>query len=111
MTDAGKELVDRCRKYWLETGLSRTAVDNMGKELESHLLEASADNRDPESVIGEDLPGFAAAWAAELSPRRHREMPSWTAVEQKLDLRSSSRILAWISGAVAVALVAAIILT
>ena len=106
MTDAGKELVDKCRRYWLETGLSRTAVDNMGKELESHLMEAASDGRDPESVIGEDLPGFAAAWAAELSPRRRGQMPSWTAVERKLDLRSSSRILAW--GAAAVVLVSGV---
>ena len=31
MTDAAKELVDRCRRYWLETGIPRSAVENMGR--------------------------------------------------------------------------------
>ena len=111
MTDPGKELVGKCQRYWLETGIPRSIVESMGKELESHLLEAAADGRDPEAVVGEDLPGFAASWADELRPRHRGQMPSWKAVERKLDLRSSSRILVWLSGAVIVALVAVIIFT
>ena len=111
MTDAAQELVDRCRRYWLETGIPRSAVENMGRELESHLLEAAADGRDPESVVGQDLPGFAAAWADELRPRRRGESPSWKAVERRLDLRSSSRTVGWVSAVLVVALVVAIIVT
>ena len=111
MTGPGSELVDRCRRYWLDAGISRRAVENMSRELESHLLEASEDGRDPRSVIGEDLEGFAGDWAAELLPRRRGQMPSWGAVERGLDLRSSSRMLGWVSAAVLIILVAVIIVT
>lgn len=111
MTGPGDELVDKCRSYWLEAGISRRAVENMSRELESHLLEALADGRDPRAVIGEDPAGFAADWAAELLPRRRGQMPSWMAVERSLDRRSSSRMLGWVSAAVLIALVVAIIVT
>lgn len=111
MTAPGDELVDKCRRYWLEAGISRRAVENMSRELESHLSEASADGRDPQSVIGEDLAGFAADWAAELLPRRRGQMPSWKEMERSLDLRSSSRMLGWVSATVVVALVVGIIVT
>ena len=110
MTGPGDELVDKCRRYWLEAGIPRRAVENMSKELQSHLSEASADGRDPRSVIGEDLAGFAADWAAELLPQRRGHMPSWRVV-QGLDVRSSSRMLGWVSVAVLVMLVVVIILT
>ena len=38
MTDTGKELVDKCRRYRPETGLSRRDVENMGKS--SQLLSS-----------------------------------------------------------------------
>ncbi|MDE0170452.1 MAG: NfeD family protein [bacterium] len=111
MTGPSNELVRKCRRYWLEAGISRRAVDSMSKELESHLSEAAADGRDPRSVVGDDLPGFAADWASELLPRRRGQMPSWRAVEHRLDLTSSSRMLGWVSAAVLIALVAVIIIT
>ena len=111
MTGRHNDLVDKCRRYWLEAGVSRTVVENMSRELDSHLSEAAADGRDPQTVIGDDLAGFAADWAAELLPRRPGRMPSWKAVERGLDARSSSRTLGWVSAAVLVALVVVIILT
>lgn len=110
MTGDGRELVEKCRRYWREAGISPSAVESMARELESHLREASADGRDPRSVIGDSLPDFASAWAAELRPPG-RGIPSWTAVERRFALRSSSRALAWVSGATAVVLVVVIGLT
>lgn len=111
MTGRHNELVDKCRRYWLEAGVSRRAVENMSRELDSHLSEAAADGRDPQSVVGNDLAGFAADWAAELLPRNRGQMPSWKAVERSLDLQSSSRMLGWVAAAVLIALVVAIIVT
>ena len=110
MTGERTELVEKCRRYWHEAGISRDAVDSMATELESHLQEASEDGRDPRSVIGDSLPAFAADWAAELRPPGRR-MPSWTVMERQLALRSSSRVLAWVSGAAAVVLGVVIVLT
>ena len=110
MTGEGTELVDRCRRYWLETGLSHSTVESMGNELESHLREAAADGRDPRSVIGDDLPGFAAAWADAFRSPERRDLPGW-GKKGNLYLRSPSRILGWALVVVLVALTILIVVT
>ncbi len=111
MNGEGRRLVERCRRYWFEAGLSRKMIESMTTELESHLVEASRDGRDPQSVIGEDTAGFAAAWAAELRPSSRGRLTSWKEIERKLDPRSSSRVLGWFSGVVVVVVGVVTILT
>jgi membrane protein implicated in regulation of membrane protease activity len=61
-------LVSSCGTYWRETGVPAAEVGEMAVELRSHLEEARAAGKSVESVIGESLPGFAEAWAAERRP-------------------------------------------
>jgi hypothetical protein len=72
MTGEGRELVEKCRRYWHEAGLSRNAVESMAGELESHLLEASADGRGARSVIGDSLPALARVLGSGASFPRTR---------------------------------------
>jgi inner membrane protein len=68
--DVARVVAD-CDRYWRQTGVPRRALAEMRIELEQHLLQAAAEGRPVESVIGGDLPGFAEAWAGE-----HRERPT-----------------------------------
>lgn len=64
-------VLDRCERYWRETGVSDAAVTDMRRELESHLREAAAAGKSPAVVVGDDIPAFAESWAAEQrGPRR-----------------------------------------
>jgi membrane protein implicated in regulation of membrane protease activity len=55
-------VVDEVVHYWLEAGLPRSAVAEMRIELEQHLVEAAAEGRSPEQVVG-DRARFAEEWA------------------------------------------------
>lgn len=58
-------MLDLCEQYWRETGVPRQAVVEMRLELERHLMDAIADGRSAESVVGADTAAFAEAWASE----------------------------------------------
>lgn len=65
------EVLTHCDRYWRATGVGRAAIDDMRRELESHLREAAAAGKAPSEVVGPDLDGFAESWAAvERGPRR-----------------------------------------
>lgn len=69
MTDhAG--VVDSIERYWLETGVPKTAVTGMRAELEQHLALARADGRSVSDVVGIDPAAFAESWAAAYRDRR-----------------------------------------
>ena len=50
-----KQIIADCERYWLETKVPRSRVREMATELESHLLEAAAEDKAPEAVVGPDL--------------------------------------------------------
>jgi len=60
-----KQIIADCERYWLDTKVPRSRVREMAIELESHLLEAAAEDKTPEAVVGPDLAEFAEAWASE----------------------------------------------
>lgn len=60
-----KQIIEDCERYWLDTKVPRSRVREMATELESHLLEAAAESKTPEAVVGPDLAEFAEAWASE----------------------------------------------
>ena len=60
-----KQIITDCERYWLDTKVPRSRVREMATELQSHLLEATAEGKTPEAVVGEDLAEFAEAWASE----------------------------------------------
>ncbi|MDJ0954713.1 MAG: NfeD family protein [Acidimicrobiia bacterium] len=60
-----KQIIADCERYWLDTKVPRSRVREMATELESHLLEAAAEDKSPEAVVGPDLAQFAEAWASE----------------------------------------------
>ena len=69
MTGECRKLVEKCRRNWHEAGLSRHAVESMAGELESHLLEASADGRDAWPVIGDSLPALRLTGQRSSTPQ------------------------------------------
>lgn len=64
MTDlTSEQVVERCRTYWLGSGIDQNAVADMALELRSHLQEATAAGKSIESVTGGDITAFAKEWA------------------------------------------------
>ena len=73
-------VVDSIERYWLETGVPRSAVTEMRAELEQHLALASADGRSTQDVVGNDPATFAESWAAAYRVRRH-STATWSEVQ------------------------------
>lgn len=59
-----EQIVDRCRAYWLGSGVGNDTASDMAIELRSHLQDAIGEGKAPESVVGDDLEAFAEEWAA-----------------------------------------------
>lgn len=57
------QVVDRCRSYWLGSGVSNETAEEMTSELRTHLSEAAAAGKSIETVTGPDIEGFAEEWA------------------------------------------------
>lgn len=99
-------IVADCERYWRETGVPRRAVAEMRLELEQHLVEAEADGRDPESVVGPDLAGFAETWAAEY--RRPDRASDFARITTGRTGTTADRRVLWTYAAGAAALVAGV---
>ena len=80
MTQLSRDgIVETCERYWLSTRVPHDAVADMKRELESHLAEATAAGKKPQSVVGRDVKVFAEAWASEYRtppPSPHDAAPS-----------------------------------
>lgn len=84
MTDlTNEQIVDRCRTYWIGSGVDTGTASDMAIELRSHLQEAQRAGKSVQSVVGDDLEAFAAAWASgnhpssPSLPRTSMRMGSW----------------------------------
>lgn len=65
MTDlTSEQVVDRCRTYWLGSGVDSDTASDMAIELRSHIQEAMAEGKTVESVVGGNLERFAEDWAS-----------------------------------------------
>ena len=65
MTDlTSEQVIDRCRTYWLGSGVDSDMASDMAIELRSHLQDARTAGKSIESVVGGDLDGFAEEWAS-----------------------------------------------
>ncbi|MEA1902346.1 MAG: NfeD family protein [Actinomycetota bacterium] len=71
------QVVAEIERYWLETGIGPTTVAEMRAELEGHLLDAEADGKSVEDVVG-DKAQFAENWA---TAHRGRAVASWRDVQ------------------------------
>ncbi len=58
------QVVDRCRSYWRQSGVSAAAAEEMSSELRSHLEDAAAAGKSIEMVTGPDIEEFAEEWAS-----------------------------------------------
>jgi membrane protein implicated in regulation of membrane protease activity len=99
-----------CERYWLAAGIKRRIARDMRQELEQHLVEATADGRTPESVVGPDIAGFARDWAAAQRPGSEDGLPSWEDALRRRRRRfswSDVAILLVVAGAAVAALAAA----
>ncbi|MDI3328870.1 MAG: hypothetical protein QJR06_09970 [Alicyclobacillaceae bacterium] len=63
-----KRVVEDCEIYWLLKEIPRAQVEDMKTELERHLLDAAADGKPVEKVIGKDVHAFADSWARAVQP-------------------------------------------
>lgn len=62
--DVVATIVADCEQYWRATRVPPEAIADMKVELETHLREAEAANKRPETVVGNDLTAFAESWAS-----------------------------------------------
>ena len=111
MTDVISQIVDDCRTYWLHVNIPRVTANEMSAELNSHLIEARSDGKNPQGVVGEDLPAFAAAWADERRPNVSKPLPSWNAVQSQLAARPQTQLLKWVSVAAVLAVIVTAMIT
>ncbi len=79
------QIVADCERYWKETKVPRGRVREMAAELQSHLFEAQAEGKTPETVVGPDLAAFAEAWASEY--RGPADPGAWSAAAQRASWR------------------------
>lgn len=77
MTDlTSEQVVDRCRAYWLGSGVDSDTASDMAIELRSHIQEAMAESKTVESVVGGDLESFADDWASAYRGPRPASKPT-----------------------------------
>jgi len=79
------QIVADCEQYWRDTKVPRGRVREMAAELQSHLLEAQAEGKPPEAVVGANLAVFAEAWASEY--RGPANPNAWGAASQRAERR------------------------
>lgn len=95
-----------CERYWRAAGIDRRTAAEMRAELELHLVEASADGRSPESVVGSDAASFAIEWA-EATGGSDQTLPTWDEVFRRRKRRfkwSDLGILVIVAGALTIGL-------
>ena len=63
-------VLSEIERYWIETGVPRTTVTEMRRELDQHLDEAAGDGRTLTDVIGERPDRFAETWASAYRAQR-----------------------------------------
>ncbi|MEE8457592.1 MAG: NfeD family protein [Acidimicrobiia bacterium] len=78
MTDlTADQVVDRCRTYWLGSGIASSTADEMAAELRSHIQEAASAGKAVDAVTGSDIDAFAEEWAAaSRGPKPNNPQPS-----------------------------------
>lgn len=84
------QVVDRCRSYWLASGVSSDAAREMASELRTHLDEAAAAGKGIETVTGPDIDEFAEEWAHAFRGPRPTTVPPEPTMP-----RSDSRYPGW----------------
>jgi membrane protein implicated in regulation of membrane protease activity len=103
------QVVDRCRTYWLGSGVSTATADEMAAELTAHLAEASAAGKSIEMVTGDDIDEFAEEWAAAYRGPRPASSDEPSPTPPSLP-RTANRAPGWIMWLGALAIVALVIL-
>lgn len=100
------QIVANCEQYWRDTKVPRARVREMSAELQSHLLEAAGEGKEPKAVVGTDLAEFAEAWASEY--RSPASLDAWGQADRRARIRSDIKsAYGWVIGvAVVVALLA-----
>lgn len=58
------QIIARCEATWLTSGVDSDNVDEMSRELRSHLQEAASAGKDLEAVTGVNIEEFAWEWAS-----------------------------------------------
>ena len=102
------QIVADCERYWRETKVPRSRAKEMAAELQSHLLEAEADGKTPEAVVGPDLAAFAEEWASEY--RGPASPGAWRAANRRsLTRKEIKKAYGWMAGAAIIVVLLAIL--
>ena len=56
-------ILNACELVWRQQSVGATAIADMRSELKSHLIDAQAAGKPPESVVGSNIDHFARSWA------------------------------------------------
>lgn len=56
-------ILNACELVWRQQSIGSGRIGEMRTELESHLVDAAAAGKSPETVVGSNLEGFARSWA------------------------------------------------
>jgi membrane protein implicated in regulation of membrane protease activity len=106
------QVVERCRAYWIASGVSTDAADEMAAELHTHLSEGAAAGKSVETVTGPDIEEFAEEWAVAFrGPKPPPPGPAPAPVHAPPSLpRTDSRAPGWALWLGALAIVALVTL-
>lgn len=110
MTDlTADQVVERCRAFWIASGVEAVATDEMTGKLHAHLQEATSAGKTVDAVTGPDIDAFAKEWAeASRGPNPQTETIS-RSLPRESDARSSVGL--WVGlGAIVLLVVAVAIL-
>ena len=91
MTDLTEDqVVEQCRTYWIGSGITEAAANDMAAELRSHIQEAASAGKTVDAVTGSDIDAFAEDWASasrepharstaapDLMPHTDANRPTW----------------------------------
>ncbi|MEN8040326.1 MAG: NfeD family protein [Actinomycetota bacterium] len=83
------QVVDRCRIYWRESGVSVETTNEMAVELRSHLRDAASAGKTLDAVTGSDIDAFAEEWAEAHRGPRPTETPSEPSLPRESTTKST----------------------
>lgn len=101
------QIVADCESYWRDTKVPKARVREMAAELQSHLMDATAEGKTPEAVVGSNLAEFAEAWASEY--RRPASPDAWGMADRRARTRQEIKsAYGWLGGVAVVVILLAL---
>jgi len=100
-----EQVVERCRTYWLSSGVDHDLVSDMALELRSHIQDATSAGKTIGAVTGSDLDAFAADWASGYGTSTPAEV---TPPSLPRTANNTANVGLWLGAAAIILIVAAV---